>query len=130
MANETVKIILNTEHLKNGENFIFNLFTLETRKIKWKKNPNCLYCSQDSNRRIILNSIELSLSNTLTLSDYQVIDLRTNMLINNEIQADKKYLLVCERGMTSLLYATQFRESGHANVWSLKGGIKFLPSYT
>lgn len=126
MANEVLKIILQTSHLKNGESFLFNLFSLESRIIKWKKNLTCPLCSQQEKLCGREDSFELSHHKINNLADYQVIDLRTALLFTDEVEAGKKYLLVCEKGVTSLTHTKILRENGHTNIWSLSGGAKCL----
>ena len=125
LANETLKVILGIKHLNNGENFIFNLHSLESKILRWKKNINCPLCSTQFNHETE-NDFEISHQKISELCKYIVIDLRTSVLTASEILDDKKYLLVCEQGFQSKKICKIFREEGYFNTWSLKGGYKCL----
>lgn len=126
IANETLKIILQTDHLINGESFLFNLRSLQSRKIKWKKNIACPLCNSKEISTNTLHPCELSHHHIANLTDFQIIDLRTPMPASSEINPELQYLLVCEQGHTSLSYAKIMRKEGLLNVWSLQGGVKCL----
>lgn len=127
MANEVLKIILDSEHLKNGETYIFNLHSLESRKIKWKKNATCTLCSNNQQHSEVTNSsYEINHNQITKLADYHVIDLRSRFLLPDEINTKTNYLLVCEKGVTSLSHTKILRQEGFLNVWSLSGGARCL----
>lgn len=126
MANETLKIVLKTEHLINGQSFIFNLHTLQSRKIIWKKNMSCPLCKSEIASIDTFHPYELAHHHIKSLDDYEIIDLRISPLVSSEINSDLKYLLVCEKGHTSLKYIKILREEGLFNVWSLRGGVQCL----
>ncbi len=44
LANESIKVLIGMNHLKSGESFLFNLETLETHRIRFKKNTTCPLC--------------------------------------------------------------------------------------
>lgn len=126
MANEAVKIILKIEHLTNGESFILDLRSLISRKIIWKKNLYCPLCAEEKNYNEMKHPYELSYHHITNLTDYQVIDLRSSILVPDEVDTEKKYLLVCEKGITSSTHAKILREEGLTNIWSLIGGASCL----
>lgn len=125
MANEVIKTIFNLQTLKNGESFIFNLNNLDSRKIKWKKSINCPCCSVKSEN--IKNEIfELERSTIVDINEYKIINLITETPNLAQLNKNQKYLLTCEKGISSLKMAQFLRQEGFNNVWSLCGGIKCL----
>lgn len=126
MANEVIKVILKTSPLPNGESFFLNLHSLESRKLKWKKKSDCSLCSGKDFIIENLHPFELTHRNVSNLSDFNLIDLRSNTLVPDDIDNKKKYLLFCEKGITSLTHTKILREEGYSNVWSLSGGASCL----
>jgi adenylyltransferase/sulfurtransferase len=126
LANEVLKFILNTPHLINGESFIFNLISLQSSILKWKTNPSCKLCSDTTTPSQNTDIGELAHYQIQYLSDYQIIDLRSEVLTASDIDPGIEYLLICETGMTSLVHSKILRLDGFTNIWSLKGGIKCL----
>lgn len=124
MANEVVKTIIDYHPLLNGQSFIFNLATLEARKIKWKKNLVCPLCfGEISSERPVF---EIERSAILDLKQFTIINLAETTPTVDQLDKNKKYLLVCHLGVTSLRMTKLFRQVGVSNVWSLCGGIKCL----
>jgi adenylyltransferase/sulfurtransferase len=152
-ALETLKLVLGIEGQLHEHVLLFDLITLETRKLRARR---CAECSGGACQRI--RSLESATSNVevhiATLeeaiaSGYHLIDVRDDKEVHasplaqdhrhfpaatilqhvDELPAAKKYLLICARGVRSRAAALALRERGVENVYSLSGGALGLPSH-
>jgi sulfur-carrier protein adenylyltransferase/sulfurtransferase len=147
-AAEALKMILSEESISN-EMLHMNLETWEISKFKKKKNKDCPLCSLEKVKKGPLSKkeweVDLFLEVDDFLKDYELIDIRSvgDQSFNNpwerilrplapsELEdqcsvVNKKYLLVCQRGVTSAAVTQNLRNKGNNQFYSLKGGVPSL----
>lgn len=124
MSNEAIKFFIDASCLATGTTLIFSLETLEIQKIRFKKNSLCSLC-YPSPLRI---SHELEVLSPSEYPEAELIDLRD--VPDFKPLPDTAYLLVCQRGVSSLRKVQSFREQGFSKIKSLKGGIASLFTHT
>jgi adenylyltransferase/sulfurtransferase len=154
-ALEVLKLILELPGRLDDAVLLFDLGTLETRRIRARRAPACAggACTRVAEAANTVadtpaEPLELAVG---TLADavargYTLVDLREA----NEIAAapasapcraiplgrllddptllppGPRYLLLCARGQRSAGATTALRRAGHASVWSLRGGLAAL----
>lgn len=151
-ALETIKIILGWDGLGWNKSLIFDLLSLDSRKIKWKKDINCPLCGDN---KIIkqINSKEYSQMEDyeishkdVDLSKFKFIDIRESFerieeflkddslkiehipystLQNSlpDINDGDRYLFYCRSGSRTKELVSRLRKNNYKNTFSLKEGI-------
>ena len=120
MSNEAIKFLMDLKPLESGLSLLFNLESLEIQKIRFKKNSQCSLCFPAIPR----TSSELEVRSVQDITEAQVIDLRENQSFTP--LPNIRYILFCQRGITSLEKVKELRAHGHSQVWSLRGGVASL----
>jgi adenylyltransferase/sulfurtransferase len=153
-ALETLKLVLGIDGQLHEQLLLFDLLTLETRKLRARR---CAECVGGSCRRI--RSLEASATAEIEMqfasldaavaAGYSIIDVRDEMEIRlapldrdhqeipaqslleraNNLAPGTKYLLVCARGIRSRAAAQALRERGLEHIYSLSGGVLALKSH-
>jgi adenylyltransferase/sulfurtransferase len=148
-ALETLKLVLGIRGQLHEELLLFDLLTLETRKLRARR---CNECVGKSCQRIhslqpssAIPEMEVQFANLdgAIAAGYTLIDVRdetetraaplrqdhrqipaqTVLERIDDLARETKYLLVCARGIRSRAIAQALRERGLANVYSLAGGV-------
>lgn len=146
-AMEAVKKIVGIESNTTNITTTVNLISLETQKIKWRKDDECILCSKDA------NIIDINENNYLNQEIYELIGIehpahvlvdirekeegsRTDMYLNwplsnidqwiNEISDQKDYLFICSKGVRSKQLVKNLRLEKKNNCYSLYGGLDSL----
>jgi sulfur-carrier protein adenylyltransferase/sulfurtransferase len=154
-ALEVLKLILGLPGRLEDAVLLFDLGTLETRRIRARRAPACaggacarIDASADSGTGTPAEPLELTV---VTLADavargYTLVDLREpheiaaapasaacraiplGTLLDDPAQLPPgpRYLLLCARGQRSAGATTALRRAGLATVWSLRGGLAAL----
>ena len=149
-ASETIKLILGWEGLQQGKTFIFDLLTLESRTISWKRKENCPLCGKNPQIINVENSEYEKLedyelySDSTDVQNFVLIDVRDENECNEsflkefnihnipfttinktlpKIELDKLYLFFCNYGIKSKDVVKRLRLAGFKNTFSLKDGI-------
>ncbi len=145
-AMEVLKLLLGLPGQLQDEIVLVDLLAQDVRHLLAPRNPGC------SGRCVRLGSgtlqgVEVDVTLPLaaaTAAGYRVVDIREPMecefepmpmagheavplgrLLDGGLQVDgsRPYLLVCAHGVRSRAAAEFLRARGHANVWSLRGGL-------
>ncbi|MFT6632741.1 MAG: adenylyltransferase/sulfurtransferase [Bacteriovoracaceae bacterium] len=142
-AMETIKHILNLQHLKNNENLIINLLDFQTFKLKIPKNNNCPLCgnvkresaSPDRNFEISIKDAKKNKFFIINLTDISKLDytkmnssfsnIEKDILILNK---EEKIAILCNQGITSLQAVKKLRELGYKNTFSIEDGLRGVTS--
>ena len=153
-ALEAVKLLLGLGKNFNDTTITVDLLTLEIQKIKWTKNNSCPLCSLNKSideirkdHNIKCNSFELT---TLDQRDFVLVDIREEdeirqkefhqsySFINlpfskaecwfDQIDTNKKYLFICERGLRSAFLVKKMRTKNMLNCFSLSQGLASVRS--
>ena len=155
-AMETVKLILGWQGLGRNETFIFDLLSLDSRKIKWKKKADCPLCGDHPRIKSLLKDeydkieeYELH-DNSVDLNNYVLVDIREEVEkkeklafgngIQNipyssfdhfipELKTNVMYLFFCDHGVTSKKLVKELRDKGILNTFSLKEGVKGIKRF-
>ena len=107
------------ESLVTNKTLTFDLRSLETQKISWKKNANCPLCSGKAVKNI--NSFEVdSIKEMVQVSITPSFDLDEFI---DECDQSKNYVFTCSRGIASYRTVKLLRNEGLKNCFSLRGGI-------
>jgi len=154
-ALETLKLVLGIEGHLHNQVLLFDLVTLETRKLRAHR---CAECRGGPCQRIralapsqLDNAVEVQFA---TLDDaiaagYTLIDVRDETEIReapleqvhwhipaasvlaraDDFSRDTKSLLICARGIRSRAAAQALRDRGLKNIYSLSGGMIGLKSH-
>jgi len=147
-AMEVLKIILGLPGQLQDELLLVDLLACGQRRLAAPRNPGC----RDGCVRIDSAparsapddlDVELPLA-AAAAAGYRVVDIREPMECAFEplplsgqqslplgrlldgglrVESDRRYLLVCAHGVRSRAAAEFLRARGHANVWSLRGGL-------
>lgn len=131
-ALEVIKQILELPSALEDQLLIIDLFNYDQQKIRLEKNPNCTTCGKNTTLSNIKSTAlyEVEAGN-VNLGDYHVVDIRkiknrsasVFQAIYDDVQ--KPLLIVCSRGRSSLIVATNLNKN-NISAMSLKGGIKAL----
>jgi adenylyltransferase/sulfurtransferase len=140
---ETIKVITNQDHIKNGEVLFVDLMghSLETRRFKSLVDCSCCI------KKEILPRINCEIDLPADLNKFFILDVRSvsehnnckivsNLKLNNKILNvpieslaefslihGQKYLTVCATGVRSLM-ACKILNKMNGEVYSLSGGLK------
>jgi molybdopterin/thiamine biosynthesis adenylyltransferase len=120
MSNEAIKFLIGSSHLETGLSLLFNLETLEIQKLRFKKNSLCTLCHPSPRRTVH----EFEVMSPTDYPEAELVDLRDNP--DFMPLSDTDYLLVCQRGVSSLKKVQSLREQGFPKIKSLKGGVASL----
>ena len=142
-AMEVLKMILNKTLLSNGEGLFVDLMTLDFEKRCWTKNSHCPLCSNHEKQKIEKRSFEIE--DIINQDHFTLIDVRSfedsknslltyKNVINRpqsqfsvvDLDPSKKYVLVCENGITAYKLAKACQEMGYENIFTLKDGLRSL----
>jgi molybdopterin/thiamine biosynthesis adenylyltransferase/molybdopterin synthase catalytic subunit/rhodanese-related sulfurtransferase len=143
-ALEAMKLLLGLPGLSN-EMLLIDLMTLEQRKLRTQRRPDCDHQPRIEPRRahadleVTFPELRLAVS-----AGFKVIDVRepeevrsepisqtpflhiplAQLLAGNDgLNHEERYLLVCARGARSRAAAEHLRERGFTQAYSLKGGL-------
>ena len=145
-ALETLKLLLDLPGQLVDELLLIDLLTYDQRKLR---TTHRVGCAHDGSRPWTETAADLELSfgelRPAMSAGYTVIDIREpheisaaplpqapsleipmGSLLDRELDAEQKYLLVCARGSRSRAAAEQLRERGFSQAFSLKGGATGL----
>ena len=144
-ALEVLKLLLALDSPAVGAVVLFDLRTLETRRIRAPRAPACAggRCTQLADAPAAPVEVELDLGDPAAIDGYLVVDLREAsevaaaplsvahrhlplaQLLQDPAQlaVGPRYLLVCASGRRSQAAAAQLRDAGVAQAWSLRGGL-------
>jgi adenylyltransferase/sulfurtransferase len=144
-ASEAIKLVLGLPTLPTGESLIINLFDFSTQRIRWPKVKECPLCQFEqvnlSDFTYNASEFELDLADiegedwayiNLAGADQTKVDCSINSNLNTltvdvaELNKQRKILLCCNRGITSLKGVKLLRAAGYHNCFSLKDGIQNL----
>jgi sulfur-carrier protein adenylyltransferase/sulfurtransferase len=149
-ALETIKIIVGWKGIEQNESFVFDLRSLDSRKIKWKKKKGCPLCGDDPKIINISNNEYESIeeyeirAKSFNLNNYILVDIREVNEQKEDYLKDKRvtsipnsslkisvpdldpeltYIFFCDHGITSKKIVKELRAKGLLNTFSLKDGI-------
>ncbi len=147
-AMEVLKIILGLPGQLQDELLLVDLLACGQRRLAAPRNPGCRDgCVRIDSVPVQSAPDDLDVELPLTAAaaaGYRVVDIREPMECKFEplplsgqqslplgrlldgglrVEPDRRYLLVCAHGVRSRAAAEFLRARGHANVWSLRGGL-------
>lgn len=144
-AMEALKLIIDKEHLSNGETLFVDLMSRDFDVRRYKQLKDCPCCVKQEFK--IKEVIQIDLP--LKLDEYVIVDVRSLIesdqcsfinhlkkqhhvlqipleeIKNFVLKNDQKYLTVCARGLRSLRACHYLRSQG-LDVYSLRGGTQNL----
>jgi len=148
-ALEAIKLLLGWKGLPQGKTFIFDLLSLQSRTIGWKKSETCPICGKYPYIKSIkqteyenMQDYEIY-SSAVNIDDFELIDVRDEATLAEKFSndfnihhislnswgenlpnfdAEKQYLAFCNYGIKSKEFVRRMREVGYINVFSLKDG--------
>ncbi len=141
-ADIALQHLLGIETLAHATSWVFDVRSMESRKIGWWKNKTCPICTKDESldrlhvpSDYIINHIDES---------YVLIDVRERKEVtkspvnikamhhplsqwnNNYIDKNTPTAIICAKGYRSLILTKKLRSEGFENVFSVKGGLENL----
>jgi len=147
-AMEVLKIILGLPGQLQDELLLVDLLACGQRRLAAPRNPGCRDgCVRIESAAVQFAPDDLDVELPLTAAaaaGYRVVDIREPMECRLEplplsgqqslplarllegglrVEPGRRYLLVCAHGVRSRAAAEFLRARGHANVWSLRGGL-------
>ncbi|HED07826.1 MAG TPA: molybdenum cofactor biosynthesis protein MoeB [Ignavibacteria bacterium] len=152
-ALETIKILLNWDGLVWNESLIFDLLSLNSRKIRWKKNVNCPLCGGNKIIKQInpgaynrMKDFEISYKD-VDLTKYKIVDIRESFERVEEFLKDDSlkiehipystlqnslpninngdtYLFYCRSGRRTKELVGRLWKNNYKNTFSLKEGAE------
>jgi molybdopterin/thiamine biosynthesis adenylyltransferase/rhodanese-related sulfurtransferase len=141
-ANEALRILIDLDATLFGEILIFDLRTLNARRLRVPRQTSCPACGDQPTIRIHMKDQPLEVEPTDELSEYRLVDIRetTEMAVQPLAGAvempmssfdpakvpEGPVLLVCQHGVRSLRLTKRLRELGIERVSSLRGGVALL----
>ena len=153
-ALEVMKVLLGTRSPAENAVVLFDLQTLQTRRLKASRSADCpTHCSgndlaeaKPTDRGILENGPLIDSLDRARALGLAIIDLRDEQEVTQEplwvlhrhiplvrllddssvLDQSTGYLLVCTKGLRSSAAVSTLRERGHGNVYSLVGGIAGL----
>jgi adenylyltransferase/sulfurtransferase len=147
-ALEALKLILGLPGQLTNAMLLFDLLTLEQRKLNTSRRAECRH---DSSLQIAIPAPDLEVAlhdlDPAIVNGYSLIDVREPREVSEcpvaastilsiplatllsdptALDHERKYLLVCARGSRSLLAAERLRSLGFRHAYSLRGGLASL----
>ncbi len=146
-ALEAIELLLGRRTDNHSKISLINFPNLDIVKVERVKNANCPLCSDkaritklEKSNYVNLSEFELIIENESELADYVLIDVsakQSEYSLSKKIKhipasksdeflnldKDKSYLLVCQKGIDSLKLVKDLQEQDFGNVFSLQGGF-------
>lgn len=156
-ALEVLKLLLDLPTQLGDAIVLFDLGTLETRRLRAQRAPDCATAhagrlaadAAAGTRGTAEPVLEVEIASLARAADegYVVVDLREPQEIATtpapgpalsipmgrllddptQLDAERRYLLLCASGKRSGAAAEALRRAGIARVWSIRGGVAALP---
>ncbi len=150
-ANEVIKSILGINGIEPGISLIFDLKSMEMRKLKWKKKEACCLCSSslefnDFIAKEYINEFEISYKELLE-KNFELIDIREDCELKefgqldqihfshlpmteisqwlDKLKKESTYVFMCQKGVRSLRLAKDMKEKGHKTLSLINGFSQF-----
>lgn len=152
-ALEVLKLLLDLPGALNDEVMIFDLLTLETRRMKARRTADCAErhlpaATLHSAAPAAVIDLQFDSLALAAAAGFTLIDLREEwecaeepapgtlhvplgqLLSGAPLPRAAAYLLLCAHGLRSHAAARWLREHGIAHSWSLQGGLGSLPEHS